>query len=123
MNEELIFNTNEDIVFQIEMLSYIRFNDQIASMNENLGDIYSYKDIDEIKIYQTEYEKRLSYQAIQQLQQENTQLKQQLKDKDELLEKIKNMSEEYCSSKFIIQTYRLLHTDEERKLLESNKED
>lgn len=35
--EEIKFDTNEDIIMQIEMDSYMKYNNTIASMNDYLG--------------------------------------------------------------------------------------
>lgn len=75
IKEEIKFNTNEDIIMQIEMDSYMKYNDTIASMNDYLGEIYGYSDVENVKNAQTQYEKELAYKAIEQLQQENKQLK------------------------------------------------
>lgn len=75
MSEEVNFDTNEDIIYQIEMMSYMKYNDMIATANDHIGDIYSYRDIEDMKSAEEHYEKELAYQAITQLQQENKQLK------------------------------------------------
>lgn len=76
--EEIKFNTNEDIIMQIEMDSYMKYNGTIASMNAHLGEIYGYSDVEDVKNAQTHYEKELAYEAIEQLQQENNQLKEEI---------------------------------------------
>lgn len=68
--EEIKFNTDDDIIMQIEMMSYMEYNRQIATANEYIGDIYSYRDIKDMESAQEHYEKELSYQAIKQLQQQ-----------------------------------------------------
>lgn len=68
---------NKDIIFQIEMASYDKFNDHIATMNDYIGEIYSYKDIEDAKLTQTNFEKEIAYEAIKQLQQERFQIKRE----------------------------------------------
>jgi len=94
MNEEIKFDTNEDILFQIAMITYERHNSTIASINDNLGDMYSYKDLEEAEKCELEDEKHLLELAIKQLQQENQQLKSQLeqsknetKQRDDVIDK------------------------------------
>lgn len=92
--EEILFNTNEDIIMQIEMNSYMEYNDTIASMNDHLGEIYEYSDVENVENAQIQYEKELAYKAIEQLQKENKELK-------EIINKIKDLMDkdqcvEYC---------------------------
>lgn len=68
---------NKDIIFQIEMASYNKFNDHIATMNDHLGEIYSYKDIEDAKLTQTNFEKEMAYGALRKLQQERFQIKRE----------------------------------------------
>lgn len=82
MNEkEIVFDTNEDILFQIAMITYSRHNSTIALINDHLGEMYSYKDLEDSKKLELEDEKHLLELAVQQLQQENQQLKSQLQQK------------------------------------------
>ena len=76
--EEIKFDLNEDIFLQIAMMSYAKHNDKLCSINEHLGEIYSYKDLVDAEELQEHYEKHLGEIAIKQLQQENKQLKEQL---------------------------------------------
>lgn len=46
MNKEEL---KTDILFDIEMQLYMEFNKKIATMNDYLGEIYSYKDIEDVK--------------------------------------------------------------------------
>ena len=66
--EKVKFDVNRDIIYDIEMMSYAAYNDKIACMNEHLGEIYGYTDVDNMEKAQLEYEKELAYQAIKQLQ-------------------------------------------------------
>ena len=70
----------EDILYDIEMQLYMEFNDDIATMYDHLGDIYSYKDIEDKKQVEQQRKIELMGNAIKQLQQENTQLKQLLEN-------------------------------------------
>ena len=74
--EEIKFDLNEDIFLQIAMMSYAKHNDKLCSINEHLGEIYSYKDLVDAEELQEHYEKHLGEIAIKQLQQENKQLKE-----------------------------------------------
>ena len=51
----------EDILFQIDMQLYDEFNDKFCEMNDNLGTIYTYKDLDDLEklenIIQNNYSK------------------------------------------------------------------
>ncbi len=78
--EEIKFDTNEDILLQIAMKSYEKHNDKLCSINEYLGEIYSYKDLVDAEELQVHYEKHLGEIAIKQLQQENKQLRKALLD-------------------------------------------
>ena len=40
-------NTYEKIEYDIEMKMYMEHNNKIATINDNLGDMYSYKDLEE----------------------------------------------------------------------------
>ena len=74
MSEEIKFDLDEDIIMQIEMDSYIKYNDTIASMNDHLGEIYGYSDVRDTEEAQLKYEKELAYKAIAHLQQKVEQL-------------------------------------------------
>ena len=71
--EEIKFNINEDILYQIAMMSYNKYNNQIANANDHIGDIYSRQDIEEMEKCELEYEKHLGEIAIKQLQSQLTQ--------------------------------------------------
>lgn len=68
---------NKDIIFQIEMVSYDKYNDNIATMNDYLGEIYSYRDIEDAESAQIKFEKDMAYDAIKKLQQERFQIKKE----------------------------------------------
>ena len=74
MSEEIKFDLDGDIIMQIEMDSYMKYNDTIASMNDHLGEIYGYSDVRNTEEAQLKYEKELAYKAIVQLQQKVEQL-------------------------------------------------
>ena len=74
MSEEIKFDLDGDIIMQIEMDSYMKYNDTIASMNDHLGEIYGYSDVRDTEEAQLKYEKELAYKAIVQLQQKVEQL-------------------------------------------------
>lgn len=68
-------STYEKIKFDIDMKMYMKHNSKIASINEHLGDIYSYKDLEEAKAYE-------EYDTLQEY-------KKALRKKCEVLDKIK----------------------------------
>lgn len=61
------FNLNDDIVYQISMMSYDKYNDKIATMYDNT-DVYSYSEIEDEKRAEIEYELQESHRAIEYLQ-------------------------------------------------------
>lgn len=80
MSEEIKFDLDKDIIMQIEMDSYIKYNDTIASMNDHLGEIYGYSDVRDTEEAKLKYEKELAYKAIVQLQQKVEQLENTRKE-------------------------------------------
>lgn len=46
----------KDILFDIDMQLYDEFNDKICEMNDNLGTIYTYKDLDDLEKAEKEVE-------------------------------------------------------------------
>ena len=99
MSEEIKFDLDGDIIMQIEMDSYMKYNDTIASMNDHLGEIYGYSDVRDTEEAQLKYEKELAYKAIVQLQQ-----------KVEQLEKIRKEAIKYILKNKL---YRFKYDDEE----------
>ena len=67
MNEEEL---QRDILFQIDMQLYDEFNDKLCEINEHLGDIYSYKDLDDVEKAEKEKEIKLLREAIKKQQKE-----------------------------------------------------
>lgn len=82
MNKDIVFDTNEDVLFQVAMIIYDRHNDSIASINDHLGEIFSYRDLEDAERAELEDEKDLLTIAVQQLQKENKRLKQELERKE-----------------------------------------
>ena len=70
-----------DILFQIDMQLYDEFNDKLCEINEHLGDIYTYKDLQDIENAEKEKERILLREAIKELQKEIYRL-QNIKRKD-----------------------------------------
>jgi len=66
----------DDILFQIDMQLYDEFNDEIATMRDYLGDIYSLRDIEEVEQAEKEKEIELLRKAIVKQQKEIIDLKQ-----------------------------------------------
>lgn len=60
----------KDILFDIDMQLYDEFNDKIATMNDHLGDIYSLRDVEEVKKAEKEKEIKLLREAVKKLQKE-----------------------------------------------------
>lgn len=89
MSEEIKFDLDKDIIMQIEMDSYMKYNDTIASMNDHLGEIYGYSDVRDTEEAQLKYEKELAYKAIVQLQQKVEQLE---KENDKLKHKLNDIA-------------------------------
>lgn len=49
----------EEVLFDIEMQSYMKYNDTIATMNDWLGELYSLQDVKDVEQAQKEYEEQL----------------------------------------------------------------
>lgn len=82
MNNDIKFDTNGDILYEIAMIIYDRHNSNIASINDHLGEIYCYQDLQNAERCELEDEKHLLELAVKQLQEENKKLKQWDKNKD-----------------------------------------
>ena len=65
MNEEEL---QRDILFQIDMQLYDKYNETIAGMNDHLGDIYTYRDIEEVEKAEREEKIYLLTRAIKDFQ-------------------------------------------------------
>ena len=65
----------KDILFQIDMQLYDEFNHKFCEINDNLGIVYSYKDLDDLEKAEKETEIRLLRQAIEKQQKEIEELK------------------------------------------------
>ena len=89
MSEEIKFDLDGDIIMQIEMDSYIKYNNTIASMNDHLGEIYGYSDVRDTEEAQLKYEKELAYKAIVQLQKK---VEQSEKANDKLKHKLNDIA-------------------------------
>lgn len=61
----------KDILFQIDMELYDKFNDKFCEINDNLGDIYTYRDLEELKQAEKNEEIRLLRKAIKELESDN----------------------------------------------------
>ena len=57
MNKE-IKEIPEEVLYDIEMESYMKYNSQIASMYDWLGELYSLKDIKEVEKAQKDFEEQ-----------------------------------------------------------------
>ena len=49
----------EEVLFDIEMKSYMRYNNTIACMNDWLGELYTLQDIKDVEQAQKDYEEQL----------------------------------------------------------------
>lgn len=67
---------SNDILYDIGMQLYDEFNDKIATMNDHLGDVYSFRDIEEVENAQKEREIELLRIAIIKQQKEIEELKE-----------------------------------------------
>jgi predicted ribosome quality control (RQC) complex YloA/Tae2 family protein len=63
------------------MQLYDEFNDKLCEINEHLGDIYTYRDLQDVKEAEKERERSLLREAIKELQKEIERL-QNIKRKD-----------------------------------------
>ena len=86
----------DDILFDIDMQLYDEFNDKFCEMNDNLGIVYSYKDLDDLEKAEKETEIKLLRKAIKYQQQQIEYLncivesdKDNYINKDDIKEKIK----------------------------------
>lgn len=64
----------DDILFQIDMQLYDEFNDKFCEINEYLGDIYTYKDLDDLEKAEKDKEIKLLREAIKNLIADNKRL-------------------------------------------------
>lgn len=79
MKKEVKFNLDEDILFQIAMMTYSECNSEIATIYDHLGEEYGYSDLRDAKEYELKYEKDLLERAVSQLQAEYNKLKMLIK--------------------------------------------
>lgn len=71
LEEEL----RKDILYQIDMQLYDEFNDKFCEIEENLGTVYSYKDLEDLKKAESDTERTLLREAVSTLIAENKELK------------------------------------------------
>lgn len=112
MNKEVKFNLDEDILFQIAMMTYSECNSEIATIYDHLGEEYGYSDLRDAKEYELKYEKDLLEHAVSQLQYEYNKLKERI---DKAIEYIENNGHGYDITG---DGYYSLDEDEQKKLLE-----
>ena len=67
----------KDVLFQIDMQLYDEFNDKLCEINEHLGDIYTYKDLQDVENAEKERERMLLRGAIKKQGTEINKLKQE----------------------------------------------
>lgn len=60
----------DDILFDIDMQLYDEFNDKFCEMNDNLGIIYTYKDLDDLEKAEKEKEIKLLREAVKEQSQQ-----------------------------------------------------
>lgn len=77
----------KDILFDIDMQLYDEFNDKFCEINDNLGTIYTYKDLDDLEKTEKEKEIQLLREAVKKLQKEVGEYKTLLKRQEELEKK------------------------------------
>ena len=78
---------SNDILYDIGMQLYDEFNDKIATMNDHLGDVYSFRDIEEVEKAEKEKEIKLLRIAIIKQQKEIEEFK---KKNENLLDALNN---------------------------------
>lgn len=103
MNEEEL---RKDILFDIEMQLYDEFNDTIATMNDHLGEIYGYSDVENVKQAEKNRKIELMENAIKHLQNNWNTLKQKLEKTIKSIEKeslINFKKEKNCYQKVLNQ--------------------
>ena len=83
MSEEEKKAMENDILFQIDMELYDKFNDKFCKMNEYLGEIYSYADLKDLEDSRNATEINLLRQAIKKQQKELEQEKEKNKELEE----------------------------------------
>lgn len=86
---------SEDILYDIEMQLYMEFNDDIATMYDHLGDIYSYKDIEDKKQAEQQRKIELMENAIKQLQNNWNELKDSIEEILSMVSTIEHNLEKY----------------------------
>ena len=59
-----------DILFDIDMQLYDEFNNKFCEMNDNLGTIYTYKDLDDLEKAEKEKEIQLLREAVKEQSQQ-----------------------------------------------------
>ena len=79
MNNVDILEEPKDILFKIDMKLYDEFNDKFCEIEENLGTVYSYKDLEDLKKAESDTERTLLREAISTLIAENKELKEKVK--------------------------------------------
>ena len=82
---------SDDILFDIDMQLYDEFNDKFCEMNDNLGTIYTYKDLDDLEKAEKEKEIKLLREAVRKLQKEVEEYKTLLKRQEELDKEKENL--------------------------------
>lgn len=81
----------KDILFDIDMQLYDEFNDKFCEINDNLGTIYTYKDLDDLEKTEKEKEIQLLREAVKKLQKEVGEYKTLLKRQEELEKEKENL--------------------------------
>ena len=78
----------DDVLFDIDMQLYDEFNDKMCEINEHLSDVYSNKDLEDIKEAENAKERKLLREAVKQLQKEKNEI-------NELYQEANNKCAEY----------------------------
>ena len=81
--KDILEELRKDILYQIDLQLYDEFNDKFCEINENLGTVYSYKDLEDLKKAESDTERTLLRQAISNLIAENKELKEEIKEINE----------------------------------------
>ena len=96
----------EDILFQIDMQLYDEFNDKFCEMNDNLGTIYTYKDLDDLEKLEKEREIKLLREAYEKQSKEiEERIRNKFVSKDKIkakIEFIKSLKEKFYYEENVI---------------------
>lgn len=109
MSEDL-----NDILYDIDMQLYDEFNDKIATMNDYLGDVYSFRDIEEVEKAKKEKEIQLLRIAIIKQQKKIEELKKNNETQPDCVEPVEK-TEEMVNMRWV--NHRFISKDKLKEIL------